>query len=349
MFRDFDIFIGLDVDKNSFSFTVRDNYTMKKSKRIPSDANNLYSYIQNNYQDKKVICAYEAGPTGYSLYDDLTKKGIPCLMVSPFSIPKAPNQRVKNNRIDSDKLCQFLKAGELTSIRVPDKIYRELRELATIRENNANDLKRAKQRIKALLLYANLHKFIKDSGSHWSKRYIEQIEKIKSSISIETKLKMLLMDLDYARKQLLSAHKALQSFYSDNKEIKQYIHYLRSIPGIGFVTSTTILAKIGDPKNLKNPRELASFAGLVPREHSTGDTINKGEITRLGSHTLRFMLTEAAWIAIRYDTELKQFYHRIKSRHHPKIGAKKAITAVARKLTQIIYRVLKDQRTYIVH
>ena len=104
-----------------------------------------------------------------------------------------------------------------------------------------------------------------------------------------------------------------------------------------------------DPKNLKNPRELASFAGLVPREHSTGDTINKGEITRLGSHTLRFMLTEAAWIAIRYDTELKQFYHRIKSRHHPKIGAKKAITAVARKLTQIIYRVLKDQRTYIVH
>ena len=96
-------------------------------------------------------------------------------------------------------------------------------------------------------------------------------------------------------------------------------------------------------------REIAAFIGLVPTEKSTGDVINQGSITHLGNKILRSLLIEVAWVAIRQDTELNQFYHRIKKKHHPSIGARKAIVAVARKLTQRIYKVLKEQRLYVVH
>lgn len=347
--KQYDTFFGIDVDKNSFSFTVGDHNSMTRSKKVPSDPEHFYNYIRNNYGHNKVLCAYEAGPTGFHLHDYLTEKEIPCFVVAPNSIPKASNDRVKNNRIDSKKIMEHLKSGKLKPIRVPQGAYRELRHLISTRETYASSQKVTKQRIKGLLLYANLYSSIKDTYSRWSNNYIEQLKQIECTDAVRNRLNMLLTDLEYARKQTLSIHGIIRNFCENNKDINQYIHYLRSIPGIGFIIATSLLGRIGDPKNLQNVRELAAFIGLVPTERSTGDTINKGNITQLGNQTLRFLLVEAAWVAIRHNIELEQFYHRIKSRHHPQYAAKKAIVAVARKLTQMIYCVLKEQRMFIVH
>ena len=345
--REYDIFIGLDVDKKSFSYTVKDHHTMQRSKKIPSNAEHFYNYLHNNYSDKKILCAYEAGPTGFHLHDYLKAKEIPCLVVSPLSIPKAPNERVKNNRIDSKKLAQQLQSGRLKSIRVPQGEYRQLRHLVKTRENYARLLKASKQRIKALLLVAHIDSHIKENDQNWSQNYINQLITISCDPGVRQSLDMLLSDLQYARNQTLMIHRALKTFFKNNKSIDGHKRYLQSIPGIGFIVASTLLARIGDPADLENAREIGGFVGLVPSEKSTGDEIHKGPITHLGNSTLRFLLIEAAWVAIRKDTQLKQFYYRIKSRHHPKIAAKKAITAVARKMTLIIYRVLKDQRMYI--
>ena len=347
--KDYDIFIGLDVDKNNFSFTVQDHYTMSKAKMIPSEPKQLYAYVVNNFADKKVLFAYEAGPTGYHLYDYLSAKKQDCLVVSPLSIPKALNQKVKNNRIDSLRIVRELKAGKLSSIRIPEGQYRELRHLISLRENYAYNRKVAKQRIKSLLLYTNLCSYLKDIDQNWSNHYIQVLKELSCPYAARQRLNMLLMDLDYARKQTLSILKQLQIFVEDHTEIQRYMYYLLSIPGIGFITSVTLLGRLGDPRNLRTVRELSAFVGLVPTERSTGDDINRGQITHLGNSILRSLLIEASWSAIRKDKELNQFYFRIKNRHHPSIGARKAIVAVARKLTQRIYCVLKEQRTYIVH
>ncbi len=345
----YDIFIGLDVDKKSFVFTVKDAYNMNISKKIPSNPEDFYNYITKNFNNKKIICGYEAGPTGFHLYDYLKEKNIKCVVIPPASIPKASSERVKNNRIDSEKIGDTLMSKRLKSIRVPEGIYRELRHLTTIRENYAYARKAAKQRIKALLLYTNLHNTIRDTENNWSSKYIKELKNLECTSAVRNRLNMLLDDLEYARKKILSTHKMLKSFCNDDPEINKHMSYLRSIPGIGFVVAITLLGKIGDPAKLQDQRELAAFMGIVPRESSTGDDINKGSITHLGSKTMRFMLIEAAWVAIRKDTQLNQFYQRIKNRNNPKIASKIAITAVARKLTQIIYRVLKDQRNYAKH
>lgn len=347
--KNYDLFIGLDVDKNSFSFTVKDHDTMNRSKRIPSDPKNFYKYTQNHFSNKKILCAYEAGPTGYDLYDCLSEKNLDCLVISPLSLPKAPNQKVKNNRIDSKKITDELKAGKLHSIRVPQGSYRELRHLVNMRENYAHNRKIAKQRIKSLLLYTHLYPELNDVDQKWSQNHIKRLQELPCSPAVRQRLDMLLMDLDYARKQTLSILDHLKNFCTANKEITAYVRYLESIPGIGFITAISLLGRIGNPKNLKNVRELGAFLGLVPTEKSTGNSIKQGSITHLGNRHLRSLIIEVAWSAIRKDQELNQFYHRIKNRHHHKIGARKAIVAVARKLTNRVYCVLKEQRDYIIH
>jgi len=347
--RNYEAFLGLDVDKSSFSLTVTDHFHTKRSKKMPSNPEHLYNYIKKNLNSKKVVCAYEAGPTGYHLYDYLNKNDIKCLITSPASIPKASNERVKNNRLDSIKITDYLMSGNFKPIRVPHGDYRELRDLVKIRENYAHDRKVARQRIKGLLLFANLYPNLKDPDSQWSRNHIKALSQLECPYSTRQRLDMLLEDLEYARKKLLTVHRTLRSFCKEHNEIYQYMYYLQSIPGIGFIVAVNLLGKIGDPKELKNPRELAGFIGLSPREKSTGDSINRGSITHLGDKTLRFLLVEASWAAIRKDTQLKQFFDRIRSKNHPRYASRIAITAVARKLTQIIYRVLKDEREYIQH
>ena len=345
----YDTFFGIDVDKNKFSFTVIDNAIMKRSRTIPSNPDQLYNYIRKNYPDKRVLCAYEAGPTGYHLYDHLTSNKCECLVVSPNTIPKASNEKVKNNKIDSKKIAENLSAGRLRSIRVPTGNYRELRNLVKIRENYATARKVAKQRIKSLLLHANLYPFVKEPDNNWSKRFVQNLKEIPCTPAIRTRLDMLLMDLEYSRNQLLISHKHLRTFVNDHLDIKNNVEYAISVPGIGFITAVTLFAKSGDPANLRNTRELAGFIGVTPTEHSTGDTENRGPISHMGDSKLRILFVEAAWVAIRTDVGLRQFYHRIVSRNHPKGASSKAIVAVARKLTERLYRVLKDQRRYFVH
>jgi transposase len=344
---DYDIFIGIDVDRKSFAFTVKDQNQMNRSHKIPAQAENLYRHIRNTYDNKRVICAYEVGGTGYHLRDYLTTRDIPCLMVSPPSMPKASTDRVKNNRLDSEKLAQHLKSGVLPSIRVPEETYRELRHLTHTREDYVTQGRIAKQRVKALLLFTNLYQTIRDPLQNWSSRYIKELAQLECSTATRQRLDLLLEDLIYARKQNLRNLKNLRTYCQNQPAIKSNLGYLQSIPGIGFITAVTLLANIGDPGNLNNARELGGFIGLVPREHSTGEHVTKGSITHLGNRTLRSLLVEAAWVAIRRDRLLNQFYQRVRAKHHPSFGARKAIVAVARKLTMIIYSVLKEQRDYI--
>jgi transposase len=346
--KDFDVFIGLDVDKKTYVLNIRDHGRMNRLKSMPSNPEILLNYIRKHRQGKRVICAYEAGPTGFRLYDYLTENGIPCLVISPLSMPKAKNETSKTNRIDAKKIAEYLQYGKLRSIEVPIGKYRDLRHLIRIRENYVTMRVKAKQRIKALLLQEALYGSVKDEKNAWTLEYTERLKQLEATDAVRHRLDTLLMDLEYSKVQVQRAHSKLRDFCKLHPEIGEYKTFLKSIPGIGFIIAVTILAKIGDPLRLVNIRQLASFTGMIPWENSTGDTENKGSITHMGNSTLRSLLIEAAWIAIRRDTMLRQFYFRIKGRNHPGCASRKAIVAVARKMTQIIYRILTDKRVYVL-
>src|SRR5712691_5070448 len=83
--RDYDVFVVLDVDKKSLAVTFTDHGTMQKSLRLPYSATQLLNYTRKHFPDQRVAFVYEAGPTGFGLYDELTAAHHPCLVVSPRS------------------------------------------------------------------------------------------------------------------------------------------------------------------------------------------------------------------------------------------------------------------------
>ena len=344
----YDVFGGLDVDKKSIAVTFMSHEGLLKSLSMPYQAENLLSYVRKHFAGKKVAFAYEAGPTGWGLYDTLRAEGHPCLVVAPSMIPRAPGQRVKTNRLDSYKLSENLRGGQLKSIHVPSHCYRHLRHLTQLRDTFIKEVVAMKLRIKGLLLFEGIPFPPAPAGSQWSFMVKDKLRKLSCSSAVRFKLDRLLESLEFSEKQALQTIQEIRRFCHNDPELSQSIKYLMTISGIGWIVASQLLARIGDPREIQNVRQLGAFLGLVPTEHSTGDRTARGSITRIGDSRLRGKLIQASWSAIRQDGELREFYRSVFQRHPRDRAARKAIVAVARKLTTRIYAVLKQQRPYVV-
>jgi len=342
--RDYDIFTGMDVDKRSMLTTFTDHGRLLSAIRMPYSSEHLLNYVRKYYPGKRIAFVYEAGPTGFGLYDDLVANGHRCLVVAPSMVPTPPGKRVKTNRIDSKRLSEGLRGGQLEGIHVPSPKYRELRHLVQLRDTQSRQLTATKYRIKALLLYEGI-RFPAENGK-WSSRVIAQLKELACSRAVRFKLNQLINTLQFHYESASKAQKEIRRFCNEDPELQESIRLLTSIPGIGSIIATHLAGRLGDWREINNVRQIAGFLGLVSREDSTGDRVKRGEITRTGDSRLRNKLIQGAWVAIRRDGELRAFYRRIYQRNPKNVGAKKAIVAVARKLTTRIYAVLKQRRPY---
>ena len=109
---DYEVFAGLDVDKRSISVTFTNPQGFIRSLRMPYRVEQLLHHVRKHITEQKIAFAYEAGPTGYGLYDGLVAQAYRCLIAAPSLIPKAPGQRVKTNRLDSGGLSENLRGGQ---------------------------------------------------------------------------------------------------------------------------------------------------------------------------------------------------------------------------------------------
>ena len=346
--QDYDVFAGLDVSKKSISATFTNRQGFIRSLQMPYRVESVLNHVRKHFADQKIAFVYEAGPTGYGLYDGLAAQGYRCLIAAPSMIPRAPGKRVKTNRLDSRGLSEGLRGGQIKSIHVPSAVYRELRHLTQLRDTVVRQACAHKQRIKALLLFEGIEFPPAAAGRQWTLRVKAKLRKLECSRSVRFKLDQLLDNLEFCEKQVLSSTKEIRRFCKEDKELSQSIAYLMSIPGIGWIVASQLLARIGDWRQIENVRQLGSFLGLVPTEDSTGDTVDRGSITRVGDGRLRSKLIQAAWSAIRQDAELREFYRSVCRRNGPGKGPRIAIVAVARKLSTRVYAVLKNQRPYVV-
>jgi transposase len=261
--RNYEVFAGLDVDKRSISVTFADHQGGLKSLRLPYSVEHLLNHVRKHFPAQKVAFAYEAGPTGYGLYDGLVAQDYPCLIVAPSMIPKAPGQRVKTNRLDSRGLAESLRGGQLQSIHVPSTVYRELRHLTQLRDTLVSEVVAMKLRIKSLLLLEGIAFPSAPAGSQWSLRVKAELRKLPCAGTVRFKLDQLLDSLAFAEQQVLKTTQEIRRFCQHEPELSQCIKYLMTIPGIGWIVASQLLARIGDWRELTNVRQLAGFQGVV--------------------------------------------------------------------------------------
>lgn len=342
----FDFFVGMDVDKKSIVMTIMDQDKLIKSKKVPYDPESITNYFSREYSEKRIAFVYEAGPTGWGLYDAITERQYTCLVASPNNLPAPAKSKVKNNRLDSVGLANLLRGGQIKGVRVPSEPYRKLRHLVHIRDTFVKQITATKCRIKALLLLEGLAFPEISSNNSWSGAVLEELKTEKQYEEVRFELDRLLEALEFAHKQMLVSQQEIRRFCKGEADIAESIKYMLSVPGVGQVVATEILARTGDWRLLKNAQELGAFLGLTPSENSTGEKIRRGSITKTMRGRTRNKLIEGSWSAIRQDGELLEHFRKIKRRNPKASGAGKAIVAVARKITSRIYRVLKDRRFY---
>ena len=240
----------------------------------------------------KLTFCYEAGPTGYGLHRLIESLGHTCLVVAPSLVPKKAGDRVKTNRRDAEGLAKLLRAGELTSVWVPDERHEAMRELSRAREATRADLTRKRQQVSSMLLRLGRHyPGIKTWGArHRSWLANQKFVHAEQRLAIE---ELLLAERQAAERiaRLEQAIRAAVAHWS----LAAIVPALMAMRGIDLVSAVTILAEIGDLSRFENPRQLMAYLGLVPSERSTGDSVKRGPITKAGNGRARRVLVEAAW------------------------------------------------------
>jgi len=347
--QEYDVFAGLDVDKKSIAVTFMNHREgLIRSLHMPYSVEHLVKHVRKHFGEQRVAFGYEAGPSGYGLYDGLSAQGYKCLVAAPSMIPRAPGQRIKTNRLDSRGLSENLRGGQLKSIRVPSPIYRELRHLTQLRDTLVSEVAGMKQRIKSLLLFEGIAFPVAAAGGQWSLKVKAKLRELECSKSARFKLDQLLDSVEFFEKQVVKVTKEIRRFCRNDPELSQCIKYMMSVCGVGWIVASQLLARIGDWRELENVRQLGGFLGLVPTERSTGEKTDRGSITRSGDGRLRSKVVQASWSAIRRDGELREFFRSVCRRHPRGVGPRVAIVAVARKLSARISAVLMEQRPYEV-
>jgi transposase len=347
--QDYDVFVGMDVDKRSICLTQVDHLGLERSVSMPHEGALLLSYVGNHLRGRRIAFVYEAGPTGFGLYDTLSAAGYRCLVVTPASVPTPRGRRVRTNRLDAQKLARQLRGGDLEGIRVPSEDYRMLREYVQLRKMHITEAARCKQRIKALFLRYSLEFPAATPGGYWSQEVIRLLREFPCPAPLQFKLRSLLITLECARLQAAEAQAEMRRFVQATPELAESVRYAMSLPGVGWIVASYAVARIGDWRLLGASPEMASFFGLTQQEDSTGDQAQRGPITKAGDPVMRSLLIEGAWTAIRTDAQLRHFYERVKASHAKDKAARIAIVAVARKLACRLHCVLKERREYQIH
>jgi len=272
-------------------------------------------------QYERVAFCYEAGPTGYGLYRQITALGQECMVVAPSLIPKKAGDRVKTNRRDALAMVTQFRAGELTAVWVPDPRHEAMRELTRARGAAVEDLRRKRQQVSGVLL--RLGRSYPGAKS-WTKAHMswlagQKLEHAEQRIAFEE----MLLAVRQAQERVARLEAAIREAVPD-WSLAQAVQALMAMRGIDMVSATTFLAEIGDLSRFKTPRELMAYLGLVPSEHSTGDTVKRGPITKAGNRRARLTLVECAW----------------SYRHPPRVGRKKLdkVAAAPRAVREIAWK-----------
>lgn len=340
--EDYDLLFPMDVDKNKIHLAVMDRKRLIGKVTIPYDPINLLNYVRKSFSGQKGIFVYEAGPTGYGLYDYLRAQGEACEVAVSSMIPKAPGQRVKTNRLDAFNLGEQLRTNGLRRVQVPEKRYRDLRHLTRLRFKCSQRIVGIKNSLRGSYLFEG----IKFPEGRWSRKLLSQLQQIRHRPAVDFKVNRLVENLKFFQTQELKTKAEIRRFCRADEEINRCIVFLMSLPGVGWLVSTYVLGALGGYKHLTNVKNTAGFLGLGPRENSTGERVRRGEITAVGDPKARKMIIQASWAGIKKDPELRFEFDKVFFRHHEKIRAQKAIVAVGRKMICRVHAVLRDQRPY---
>ena len=265
-------FVGLDVHAETITIAVAESGGEVRSLgTIPNRLEAVRHLVRKLGPPDQLRVCYEAGPTGYVLYWQLTGLGVPCDIVAPSLVPVKAGDRVKTDRRDAEKLARSYRAGDLTPVWVPDAAHEALRDLVRAREAAKKDQLRARHRLGKFLLRRGRQRPVHLKMA-WTAGHLDWIRSLTfEAVAHRIVLADYLHEVDRVAARIAHLnHAILEAVQTAPPQMRAVIQALQALRGVAAVSAATIVAEVGQLSRFANPRQLMGYSGLVPSEYTSG-------------------------------------------------------------------------------
>jgi transposase len=332
--------IGVDLHKDSLTTMVLDDHgTVIERKDL---ATKCHRQIRDYFASYGPHCQVAVESVGfYYWFWELVRPTVQRLVLAdPAGVRAHAGRKAKTDRNDALLLATLLRENRLPMAYVPTDNIRALRELVRHRHSVSRSLARERRSLRWLALKNNLpgpSTFTSDRAQKW---ILSQEAKFSPPHRLAAHQR--LDQIIALERHLADADRAITQHLVNEPILRQQAELIATVPGIGPLTAVTLLAETGDITRFDNPDQLGAYAGLAPRVSQSGQTVHHGHISKHGPPILRWVLQQAAWVAIRTDPQARRLFTRV-SKH---AGTKKAATALARKLLIYAWSVARRQTPF---
>jgi transposase len=290
-------FLGLDVHAETIAVAVAEpDGEVRSLGTIANREDSIRKFIKKLGSPEHLRACYEAGPTGFVLYWQLSQLGVECAVIAPTLVPKKPGDRVKTDRRDALKLARSHRSGDLTAVWVPDEDSEALRDLVRQREAAKQDQLRARHRLTKFLLRTGQRPPL--GLKAWTERYMRWLGQVRYTQPAQEVTRLDCMnEVEHMSARVKRLEESiLEVVKQAPQSMQEVIRGLQALRGVAHISAVTIASELGNiSSRFQSARKLMGYCGVFPSEDSSGKRVRRGEITKCGNAHLRRIVVESAW------------------------------------------------------
>lgn len=331
------IHLGIDHHKKfSYVVAMKDSGEILWEGKLDSDRVAFEELKKSLPPDEPVQSVLEAGRSWGTLYDALESLGLNPKLANSVKMRLIAETFTKTDKIDATTHAIILKAGLTPLVHVPPKDVRDQKNLLRQRMWLVKLQTMLKNRIHDIIDRNHVKPpEVSDLFGRGGRTWLEELrfgEPDGNLLNADLEL------LDTLRTHIRQTEEWIDETLKENP----YIPLLRSLPGVGKLLAAVIALEVHTIDRFASPSKLCAYSGLANSTYSSGGKTVHGGLMPACNHHMRYAFIEAAWTAIRVSPYFSAFYKRLKARK----GSHDAVGAVGRKLCEITYYCLKNQRDY---
>ncbi len=343
------VYCGVDLHYASSTFSFLDgNGGIKQSVEIRTEKAEIEKLLCG-YSNNKIAYAFEAGNMAtyfHRIVSHLTNTH-KVHVVHPYKFKVISESKHKNDKEDSLKLAKGLLKDYLpTPVYVKSEVCRQIKFLLNIRRRMVGTRARLILQSKSVLRGLGIKECRRSLAT--AKGFGRVINNLAGEPFYKQTMIALANECEQENQKIEEIEQQIKGVVNQN--FSHEYELLVSIPGISFVTATTIISVIDDISRFERAGQFSSYCGLTPSEHSSGDKVRHGRLTKEGVKELRWLLTQSAWLIVRIkkhnDSRLEKMKKKFYRMACKQKSTAKAVSAIARHLSRIVFGVLKNNTPY---
>jgi transposase len=327
------LYCGLDLHaKESYLYVIDQRGRRIMSRSIPTQARCFKEWLGPLVKRKLKVVVEASTMTNWAV-EQLRTVGAEVVVVDPRRVRLIAETRRKNDRADARVLAELARTGALPPpLPMPSEQARVLRARLVVRRGFVAQRGAILCRAGALLRSVGIR--ISTRGLQRPGQWDKLLRRRDLPQWLVCLLRSLREAVEVVERMIDSVEEQYQSDLKDER-----VKRLRTIPGVGPIASLTLVASVDRAERFTSSRRIGSYAGLVPREYISAETVRRGHVTKEGRKDLRTVWVEAAHVALRMKKHpLGRWGHRLVYRR----GRKVAVVALARRMLCMAFAMLRD-------